>query len=247
MSLASNNGAVQVPSSVTVPAGSSSVGFSAITSSPASTETATLTASTGGVSDSYAVKVSPGTSSLSVSTGSIAFGNVDLNTTSTQSVTLKANGTSAVTVTGGTVSGTGFSISGLGFPLTLSAGQTATLDVQFDPKSAATETGTVTLTSNAASDKTATIALSGTGAQQAYSVKLNWDAPASSPQTITGYNVYREASGSSYTLLNSSPDASTSYTDDTVQSGKSYSYYVESVDSKGVTSTPSGTYSVTVP
>jgi hypothetical protein len=81
-----------------------------------------------------------------------------------------------------------------------------------------------------------------------YQVNLSWDAPSSPPVTISGYNIYR-ATGSSatYTLLNPSLNSGTSYSDTTVQSGNDYTYYVESVDSSGVASAPSTTYSVTVP
>jgi hypothetical protein len=81
-----------------------------------------------------------------------------------------------------------------------------------------------------------------------YQVNLSWDAPSDPPVTISGYNVYR-ATGSSttYTLLNPSLESATSYSDSSVESGGSYTYYVESVDSSGVASAPSSTYSVTVP
>jgi fibronectin type 3 domain-containing protein len=65
---------------------------------------------------------------------------------------------------------------------------------------------------------------------------------------VAGYSVYRAISGSStYELLNSSLDATTAYTDATVQDGTSYSYYVESVDDEGIHSVPSNTYTVPIP
>jgi fibronectin type 3 domain-containing protein len=63
-----------------------------------------------------------------------------------------------------------------------------------------------------------------------------------------GYDVYRAASGSSsYQVLNSSLLVNATYTDSTVQNGRSYSYYVESVDANGSRSAPSNTVVVTVP
>ena len=65
---------------------------------------------------------------------------------------------------------------------------------------------------------------------------------------ITGYNVYRAASGSSnYARLNASLEAGTSFTDSTVASGQTYDYFVKSVDSSGVESAPSNSTAVTVP
>ena len=82
----------------------------------------------------------------------------------------------------------------------------------------------------------------------ANAVDLSWDAPSDSPVPIAGYNIYRSTGGSSaYQLLNSSVDTETTYVDNTVQSGLTYDYYVESVDSSGVQSAPSNQVSVTIP
>ena len=79
-------------------------------------------------------------------------------------------------------------------------------------------------------------------------VDLSWDEPASSPDPVAGYNIYRATGSSSvFKLLNSSVVASTTYVDSTVQSGTTYSYYVESVDDSGMQSVPSNQASVTIP
>ena len=66
----------------------------------------------------------------------------------------------------------------------------------------------------------------------AHSVFLSWDA--SSSQDVIGYNAYRGTnSGGPYTKLNSSLIATTSYTDQTVQSGYTYYYVTTAVDSPG--------------
>ena len=105
----------------------------------------------------------------------------------------------------------------------------------------------VTLTDNA-SPGTATIALSGTGQAASYEVDLSWNAPSGSSDPVVGYNIYRAVSGSSsYQLLNSTVNASMTYTDTTVVTGTAYQYYVESVDASGNQSAPSNTYSVTIP
>lgn len=81
-------------------------------------------------------------------------------------------------------------------------------------------------------------------------VNLTWDAPASSPDPVAGYNAYRAQSGSTnYTLLNSAPLALTPtvYTDLGSGCGVTQNYIVESVDAQGVTSAPSNVASITLP
>jgi fibronectin type 3 domain-containing protein len=139
-------------------------------------------------------------------------------------------------------------MSGVTFPLTLGSGQTATIQVQFKPTTAGAATGQLTITSNASTNGTATIALSGTGTAGSYAVTLSWEAPTSSIDPVAGYNIYREqVSSSAYVLLNSSIDTETSYVDRTVMSGNTYDYVTTSLDTSGVESTPSNMISVTIP
>ena len=56
VSLASNNGAVSLPASVTVAEGSTAVSFTAAVSAVSAAETATLTASAGGVAETFALQ-----------------------------------------------------------------------------------------------------------------------------------------------------------------------------------------------
>jgi len=63
-----------------------------------------------------------------------------------------------------------------------------------------------------------------------HSVSLNWTASTSS--NVTGYHVYRgTVSNGPYTKLTTSPVSLTSYTDYSVQSGKTYYYVTTAVDS----------------
>jgi hypothetical protein len=185
---------------------------------------------------------------LTINATSVAFGDVVLNTPSTQSVTLSSTGTASVTVNSVVVTGTGFTVPGAGFPATLTPGQTVTLSVQFDPTVIGAATGLLTVTSNSSTGSTAVIALSGTGEAASYSVDLSWDAPISSPDPVAGYNIYRSTgSSSTYQLLNSTVDSLLTFVDSTVQNGLVYVYMVESVDASGVESVPSNTFSLSIP
>jgi hypothetical protein len=194
------------------------------------------------------VQLSAAAPGLSVNATTIAFGNVDLNAPATQSITLTSTGTSPVTVNSATTSGTGFSASGLTFPLTLNPGQTATLSVAFNPTTAVLFTGALTISSNASSNGTVTISLSGTGISVTYDVDLSWSAPTDNTDPVSGYRIYRAPTGSStYQVLNSSLNTPTTFTDANVVSGTTYQYYVTSVDAAGAESVPSNIATIAIP
>jgi Abnormal spindle-like microcephaly-assoc'd, ASPM-SPD-2-Hydin/Fibronectin type III domain len=248
VSLASNNSAVTVPAAVTVAAGSSTASFTATVKATTASATATLTASAAGASQSFAVQLGAGVATLTVNTTSIAFGDVDVASPASQSVTMTSSGSSAVTVNSAAISGTGFSVSGATFPLTLSPNQSATLTVEFDPTTAGAATGQLTISSNSSANPSDAIALTGTGESTSYEVTVAWDAPSSSPQTITGYNVYRSPSGANtYAQINPTTLTETSYTDTNVQAGLTYDYMVESVDAAGAASSPSNMAAASIP
>lgn len=100
---------------------------------------------------------------LTLSCSSLAFGNVKVNTVSTKSLTLKSTGRAAVKVNSATLSGAGFSISGITFPVTLNPGQTAKLQVSFDPTVAGAASGAIAISSTSSTGGSATLNLSGTG------------------------------------------------------------------------------------
>jgi fibronectin type 3 domain-containing protein len=100
--------------------------------------------------------------------------------------------------------------------------------------------------SNSAGNNSLSIPLQGTAVP--LGIRLSWNPPDSEDDPIAGYNIYRSLEGSSqFQQLNRSPNSPTAYTDSTVQTGQTYSYYVTSVDSSGLESVPSNTTSVTVP
>ena len=163
VSLASGSSAVVVPASVTVAAAATSATFSATISAVTSAQSVTLTASANSTTKTFALQLNAYVPTLSVSTGSLSFGNVSLNTSATNSVTLSSTGTAPVTINAATVTGTGFSVSGATFPATLNAGQSLVLTVQFNPTTAGSVTGQLSITSTSSTNPTATISLSGTG------------------------------------------------------------------------------------
>ena len=247
VSLSSSNAAVSVPTSVTVPAGASSAAFTATVSATTTAQTATLTATVAGITKTYAIALGAAAPGLTLSSSSIAFGDVTLKSPSTQSVVLTSSGTAPLTISAGSVTGTGFGMTGTSFPVTLNPGSSVTLEVAFDPTASGSASGAVTLKTNTTAGS-ATISLSGTGQSVSYTVNLSWNAPSSSTVSIVGYNIYRETSGgSSYQRLNSTVDPETAYTDSTVADGTTYSYYVESVDSSGNVSAPSTPFTIAVP
>jgi len=186
---------------------------------------------------------------LSINATSVGFGEVVLSTPVTQTITLTSSGTAPVTVNSALLVGVGFTMSGPALPVTLNPGQSATLNLEFDPTILGVAAGVLTITSNSSSNASVAIALTGTGtAAGAVAVDLTWDAPTSSPVAITGYNIYRSLIGTStYQLLNSLADSQTSYTDSTVQSGQTYLYLVESIDDSGDQSAPSIPITVAIP
>jgi hypothetical protein len=77
-------------------------------------------------------------------------------------------------------------------------------------------------------------------------VALSWNASTS--QGVVGYNAYRSTtSGGPYTKLNSSLIPTTSYIDQTVQSGLTYFYVTTAVNSQGMESVYSNEAAATVP
>jgi len=77
-----------------------------------------------------------------------------------------------------------------------------------------------------------------------HSVTISWVA---SKSQVAGYNVYRSTGSGNPIKLTNGIVLGTEYTDRTVAAGQTYSYYVTSVDLKGIESKPSGKITATVP
>jgi hypothetical protein len=172
------------------------------------------------------------------------FGSVTMGSNSSQNVTLTNAGNSNITISNVSVSGAGFNASGASGVI-LTPGQTTTLSATFAPATAGSTTGSLTVASNATNSPD-TIALSGTGvAQVNHSVSLSWIASTS---TVMGYNTYSSlVSGGPYTKVNSSLNSGMTYTDNSVQAGKTYYYVVTAVNSTNMESVFSGEVSALIP
>ncbi len=99
---------------------------------------------------------------LGASPSTVSFGNIQLGSNQAQSVTVTNNGSSAVTISQASASGTGFSLTGPTLPTTLSSGQSATFTATFAPAAAGSAAGSIAIASNA-TNPSLSIALSGTG------------------------------------------------------------------------------------
>jgi len=185
------------------------------------------------------------THTLSFSTTSIAFGNVTTGSSAAQNINVTNTGNSSVTISQISLSGAAFTLSGATTPVTLTAAQSMTLGVTFAPTADATDTGSISVVSNATGSP-ASIALSGTGVPPvSHSVTLSWVASTS---TVSGYNVYRSTvNGSGYAKLNSSLVAPLTYQDNSVESGATYYYVVTAVDSSGDESSYSNQATAVIP
>jgi hypothetical protein len=208
--------------------------------------TVVVSNSAGSVTSSAAtLTVNAGTLLLTMNPASLSFGNVNLTTTKTQSVTLTNSGTANVTISGISYSGPGFSASGMSSGQILTPGQAGTLNVAFAPSAAGSVTGSVAVTSNA-TNSPGTASLSGSGVQPVtHSTLLSWTRSTS---TVVGYQVYSSTvSGGPYAKRTTSLATTPSYTDSTVQSGNTYYYVVTAVDSSAVESVFSAQTSALIP
>jgi len=137
---------------------------------------------------------------LGVSSTSLSFGSVTVGKNQSLSETITNNGGSSATISQVGITGTGFTLSGISTPVTLAAGQSTTFGVEFAPSSAASDSGSVTITSDA-SAPTLTVSLSGSGTTVVGqlgvspstlalgSVVDGTSGPASGSLTATGANV----------------------------------------------------------
>ena len=164
---------------------------------------------------------------LAVSPTSLSFGNVVVGSSSALNGSLTAGGAS-VTVTSASLNNSEFVLSGFSAG-TIAAGQSISFTVTFTPQASGATSASLSFASNA-SNSPAVQSMTGTGtAQTQHTVNLAWTASADA----VGYNIYRgTVSGGPYTMINTSLDGTTAYTDSTVVSGQTYYYVATAVDSE---------------
>jgi Protein of unknown function (DUF1573)/Abnormal spindle-like microcephaly-assoc'd, ASPM-SPD-2-Hydin len=105
---------------------------------------------------------------LSANPASLSFTNVNAGSSSSKSVTISNSGNTSVTLSQLSVSAKDFSVSGITTPVTLGAGQNASINVTFQPSVSENVTGSITVASSQGAN--AVIAVSGNGVQPALSI-----------------------------------------------------------------------------
>jgi len=99
---------------------------------------------------------------LTATPSSVSFGNVPVGTTNSQAIQLANSGTQSLSITSASVGGAQFTISGLATPLSLGAGQTASVTLQYTATGTSAANGSATITT-AGSAPPLVISESGTG------------------------------------------------------------------------------------
>ena len=182
---------------------------------------------------------------LLLSPTTLDFGSITVGQNKSLTATLGASG-SSVTVSSASTSNPEFSLSGVSFPLALAAGQSAPVSVTFTPQSSGTASGSISFSSNALTNPTIeTLTGAGVTAPQ-HQVQLSWGASTSTG--VTGYNVYRgSVSGGPYNKINPALVVGTTYSDSSVQAGKTYFYVTTALNGSGTESAYSNQVQAVVP
>jgi hypothetical protein len=188
----------------------------------------------------------PPAGQLAVTPATMSFGNVTVGSNSVQQGKLTA-GSSDIKVSTAAWNGQGYSLSGITFPATVPAGQSVSFTVTFAPQADGSAPGSIAFDSDA-TNSPATETMTGTGTStqgSQHSVALSWNPSTSQ---VIGYNVYRRiGSSGSFTKINPSLNASTSYTDASVQSGLTYDYVTTAIDASNVESAFSNQATAEIP
>jgi hypothetical protein len=140
--------------------------------SDALTTTPTVSLSGTGMNATYSMSLTP---------SSVSFGNLNVGSSSTQTVQLANTGNSSVTVSQVAASGAGVSVSGLTTPVTIAPSQSVPLTVKFLPTASGAVAGSITVTNSEGINAVA--AVTGTAVQAGISVT---PASASFGSVVTG-------------------------------------------------------------
>jgi hypothetical protein len=134
---------------------------------------------------------------LAISPATLSFGNVTVGSSTTLQATLTASN-AAVTVSSAQSSNSEYSVVGLNLPLTIAAGKSATVTVQFAPTATGSASGKLTFVSNAGNSPSVE-QLTGTGVTSQSNANL-----AVSPATLSFGNVNVGSSASKQATLTAS-------------------------------------------
>jgi hypothetical protein len=104
------------------------------------------------------------TPGLVASPASVSFGGVNVGGSASNNVTLTNSGTSTITVSGVTATGSGITVSGIALPTTLTAGSNTSFTVQFAPTAVGNVSGSISI-ANSGPTSALTVAVTGAGAQ----------------------------------------------------------------------------------
>ena len=180
---------------------------------------------------------------LGISPATLSFGKVTVGSNASLPATLTASN-AAVTISADRSTSSEFAIVGLHLPVTIPAGKSIPVTIQFTPSSSGTDPAKVGFISNA-TDSPTVEPVTGTGtAQGSYSVSLSWIGDA----TAVGYNVLRgNAAAGPFHQINTALDSSTDYTDSTVAAGATYYYVTTAVSAKGEQSSYSNVTEAVIP
>ncbi len=180
---------------------------------------------------------------LGISPAALNFGNVMVGSTATQQAVLTATNGS-VTISSDRTTSSEFTILGLTLPVTITAGASLPVTIEFAPSSSGTDSARAGFISNA-QDSPTLAQLTGTGTpRSSHSVDLSWNPVGGN---VVGYDVFRGTSnGGPYQIIDTM-DASTAYTDYTVVSGTTYYYVVTAVNAQGQQSGYSNVATAVIP
>ena len=185
-----------------------------------------------------------GQKELTASEATVDFEDVAVGSAGKKGLMLTNSGNRDLRISGITTSGGGFSVYGT-TAVKLSPGQNVSVDVNFAPKGAGRQTGSLNVAS-ADGGSLLTIPLTASGAASSQSaIKLNWEE---SPVSVAGYVVYRSVDSSGpFARVSSEAVPSGQYTDTGLAAGHTYYYVVASLDSDEVESEYSEPIAATVP
>ncbi len=184
---------------------------------------------------------------VSLSPSSLSFTNQPISVTSSaQIVTLTNGGSTALSISSLTITGTNaadFAEVANTCGSSVAAGANCSIGVAFTPSTSKSETASLAIADNATGSPQ-TVSLSGLGI---HNVGLLWTPSSSSG--VVGYYVYRgtTSGGENSTPLNSTPISGTTFTDESVTAGSTYYYVVTAVGSDDTQSPASPESSTTVP